>query len=186
MPAVLEFTDDTEDELLAAIITNLDPTLTSFKLAPAYILYMATRYKYLNYIIFFVTTPVQVPCEHPVQTRDCPGGASHEVDGDPGEDVQDVADGHHQRPRQQPSAKSRILARKHQRVPQLSHLGQTCSLLRSRGSGMSSILDRRNSNSNISGNTVRDGEDDISTSSQVTSSGTGSRYSSSDGRRCCQ
>ena len=43
MPAVLEFSDDTEDDLLAAIITNLDPTLTSFKLAPAYVLYMATR-----------------------------------------------------------------------------------------------------------------------------------------------
>ena len=33
MPAVLEFTDNTEDDLLAAIITNLDPTLTSFKLS---------------------------------------------------------------------------------------------------------------------------------------------------------
>ena len=43
MPAVLEFSDDTEEELLSAVITHLEPTVTTFKLAPAYILYMATR-----------------------------------------------------------------------------------------------------------------------------------------------
>lgn len=44
LPAVLEFSDDTEDELFSAIITHLDPSLVSFKLGPAYIIYMATRY----------------------------------------------------------------------------------------------------------------------------------------------
>ena len=43
LPAVLEFSDDTEEEFLAAVITHLEPTMTTFKLAPAYILYMATR-----------------------------------------------------------------------------------------------------------------------------------------------
>ena len=40
---MLEFSDDTEEEFLASVITHLEPTVTSFKLAPAYILYMATR-----------------------------------------------------------------------------------------------------------------------------------------------
>ena len=39
---MLEFSDDTEEEFLASVITHLEPTVTSFKLAPAYILYMAT------------------------------------------------------------------------------------------------------------------------------------------------
>jgi len=45
LPGVLEFTDTTEDELLDSIITHLDPSLVTFKLAPAYILYMATRFR---------------------------------------------------------------------------------------------------------------------------------------------
>ena len=45
LPAVLEFSDETEDELFSAIITHLDPTLVNFKLAPAYILYMSTRFR---------------------------------------------------------------------------------------------------------------------------------------------
>ena len=48
LPGVLEFTDTTEDELLDSIITHLDPSLVTFKLAPAYILYMATRYENTN------------------------------------------------------------------------------------------------------------------------------------------
>ena len=44
LPAVLEFSDGTEDALLAAVIQGQDPaTLATFPLAPAYILYMATR-----------------------------------------------------------------------------------------------------------------------------------------------
>ena len=43
LPAVLEFSDDTEEEFLSAVITHLEPTMTAFKLSPAYILYMATR-----------------------------------------------------------------------------------------------------------------------------------------------
>ena len=45
LPAVLEFTDETEHDLFAAVITHLDPTMVNFKLAPAYILYMATRFR---------------------------------------------------------------------------------------------------------------------------------------------
>ena len=45
LPAVLEFSDGTEDALLAAVTSQgQDPaTLATFPLAPAYILYMATR-----------------------------------------------------------------------------------------------------------------------------------------------
>ena len=45
LPAVLEFSDETEHDFFSAIITQLDPTLINFKLAPAYILYMATRFR---------------------------------------------------------------------------------------------------------------------------------------------
>ena len=46
LPAVLEFSDGTEDALLAAVTSQgPDPgTLATFPLAPAYILYMATRW----------------------------------------------------------------------------------------------------------------------------------------------
>ena len=43
LPAVLEFSDGTEDALLAAVISQDPATLATFPLAPAYILYMATR-----------------------------------------------------------------------------------------------------------------------------------------------
>ena len=45
LPAVLEFSDETEHDFFSAVITHLDPTLVNFKLAPAYILYMATRFR---------------------------------------------------------------------------------------------------------------------------------------------
>ena len=45
LPAVLEFSDETEHDFFSAVITQLEPSLATFKLAPAYILYMATRFR---------------------------------------------------------------------------------------------------------------------------------------------
>ena len=44
LPAVLEFREETEREFFNALTFGLDPGLASFKLAPTYTIYMATRY----------------------------------------------------------------------------------------------------------------------------------------------
>ena len=45
LPAVLEIREETEEALFHALITDLEPTAPSFKLAPAYTLYLAARYR---------------------------------------------------------------------------------------------------------------------------------------------
>ncbi|XP_014251029.1 afadin isoform X2 [Cimex lectularius] len=45
LPAVLEVREETEEALLHAIITDLDPTAPAFKLSPAYTLYLIARYR---------------------------------------------------------------------------------------------------------------------------------------------
>ncbi len=45
LPAVLEIKEETEETLLNEIITSLDPNVPSFKLAPAYCLYLMARYR---------------------------------------------------------------------------------------------------------------------------------------------
>jgi afadin len=45
LPARLEFKDDAEDQLLAAVITNVNGANVQFKLAPTYTLYMAMRHR---------------------------------------------------------------------------------------------------------------------------------------------
>uniref|UniRef100_A0A023F3L1 Putative actin filament-binding protein afadin n=3 Tax=Triatoma infestans TaxID=30076 RepID=A0A023F3L1_TRIIF len=45
LPAVLEIREETEEALLHAIITDLEPTAPGFKLAPAYTLYLIARYR---------------------------------------------------------------------------------------------------------------------------------------------
>lgn len=45
LPAVLEIREETEEALLHAIVTDLEPTAPGFKLAPAYTLYLFARYR---------------------------------------------------------------------------------------------------------------------------------------------
>nr|XP_024215475.1 afadin isoform X1 [Halyomorpha halys] len=45
LPAVLEIREETEEALLHALITDLDPNGPGFKLAPAYTLYLMARYR---------------------------------------------------------------------------------------------------------------------------------------------
>lgn len=45
LPAVLEIREETEEALLHALITDLDPVGLGFKLAPAYTLYLMARYR---------------------------------------------------------------------------------------------------------------------------------------------
>lgn len=45
LPAVLELREEKEEALLHALITDLDPNVLVFKLAPAYTLYLAARYR---------------------------------------------------------------------------------------------------------------------------------------------
>ena len=45
LPGVLEFREETEDIFFGEVITRLDASSVQFKLAPAYTLYMATRYR---------------------------------------------------------------------------------------------------------------------------------------------
>uniref|UniRef100_A0A8D8LU77 Afadin n=1 Tax=Cacopsylla melanoneura TaxID=428564 RepID=A0A8D8LU77_9HEMI len=45
LPAVLEIREETEEAFLHALITDLEPSAPSFKLAPAYTLYLAARYR---------------------------------------------------------------------------------------------------------------------------------------------
>lgn len=45
LPAVLELREEKEEALLHALITDLEPNLLGFKLAPAYTLYLAARYR---------------------------------------------------------------------------------------------------------------------------------------------
>ncbi|KAL1139052.1 hypothetical protein AAG570_009113 [Ranatra chinensis] len=45
LPAVLEIREETEEALLHAIVSDLDPSAPGFKLAPAYTLYLAARYR---------------------------------------------------------------------------------------------------------------------------------------------
>ncbi|QQP51614.1 Uncharacterized protein FKW44_013034, partial [Caligus rogercresseyi] len=45
LPAVLEFSEDTENDFFDAITINLDVNAVQFKLAPTYTLYMATRFR---------------------------------------------------------------------------------------------------------------------------------------------
>ena len=45
LPAVLEFREETEDAFFNSLTVNLDPASCSFKLAPTYTIYMATRFR---------------------------------------------------------------------------------------------------------------------------------------------
>ena len=45
LPAVLEIREETEEALLNEIVTSLNPNVPSFKLAPAYCLYLMARYR---------------------------------------------------------------------------------------------------------------------------------------------
>lgn len=45
LPAVLELREEKEEALLHALITDLEPNALVFKLAPAYTLYLAARYR---------------------------------------------------------------------------------------------------------------------------------------------
>uniref|UniRef100_A0A0K8TDQ8 Afadin n=2 Tax=Lygus hesperus TaxID=30085 RepID=A0A0K8TDQ8_LYGHE len=45
LPAVLEIREETEEALLHAIITDLEPSSPAFKLAPSYTLYLIARYR---------------------------------------------------------------------------------------------------------------------------------------------
>ncbi|KAG8268643.1 adherens junction organization [Homalodisca vitripennis] len=45
LPAVLELREEKEEALLHALITDLEPSVLAFKLAPAYTLYLAARYR---------------------------------------------------------------------------------------------------------------------------------------------
>ncbi|XP_063220039.1 afadin isoform X2 [Bacillus rossius redtenbacheri] len=45
LPAVLEFREETEEAFLRAVITDLDISVTHFKLAPTYTLYLVARYR---------------------------------------------------------------------------------------------------------------------------------------------
>jgi len=43
LPAVLEFPEDPQELFLARVITHLDVTTPTFRLAPAYTLYLCAR-----------------------------------------------------------------------------------------------------------------------------------------------
>ncbi|XP_066262035.1 afadin isoform X1 [Euwallacea similis] len=45
LPAVLEFPEDPQEQFLARVITHLDVTTPTFRLAPAYTLYLCARYR---------------------------------------------------------------------------------------------------------------------------------------------
>lgn len=45
LPAVLEFPEEPQEQFLARVITHLDVATPSFKLAPAYTLYLCARYR---------------------------------------------------------------------------------------------------------------------------------------------
>lgn len=45
LPAVLEFPEDPQEQFLARVITHLDVATPSFKLSPAYTLYLCARYR---------------------------------------------------------------------------------------------------------------------------------------------
>ncbi|XP_065164325.1 afadin isoform X5 [Atheta coriaria] len=45
LPAVLEFPEEPQDQFLARVITHLDVHMPTFKLAPAYTLYLCARYR---------------------------------------------------------------------------------------------------------------------------------------------
>ncbi|XP_072396641.1 afadin isoform X2 [Diabrotica undecimpunctata] len=45
LPAVLEFPEEPQEQFLARVITHLDVTTPSFRLAPAYTLYLCARYR---------------------------------------------------------------------------------------------------------------------------------------------
>jgi afadin len=45
LPAVLEFREETEEAFLHAVVTDLDPAVPHFKLAPTYTLYLVARYR---------------------------------------------------------------------------------------------------------------------------------------------
>ncbi|XP_050514857.1 afadin isoform X4 [Diabrotica virgifera virgifera] len=45
LPAVLEFPEEPQEQFLARVVTHLDVTTPSFRLAPAYTLYLCARYR---------------------------------------------------------------------------------------------------------------------------------------------
>lgn len=45
LPAVLEFPEEPQEQFLARVITHLDVNIPTFKLAPAYTLYLCARYR---------------------------------------------------------------------------------------------------------------------------------------------
>lgn len=45
LPAVLEFPEEPQEQFLARVITHLDVTTPTFRLAPAYTLYLCARYR---------------------------------------------------------------------------------------------------------------------------------------------
>ncbi|KRX83473.1 Afadin [Trichinella sp. T6] len=50
IPALFEFSNNVEDDLLKAIICELIPSNVSFKLTPAYMLYMCCRYRIVRHL----------------------------------------------------------------------------------------------------------------------------------------
>ena len=65
LPAVLEFREETEREFFNALTFGLDPGLASFKLAPTYTIYMATRFRASTHY-----RPELVPEERAVRLTD--------------------------------------------------------------------------------------------------------------------
>ena len=65
LPAVLEFREETEREFFNALTFGLDPGLASFKLAPTYTIYMATRFRASTHF-----RPELVPEERAVRLTD--------------------------------------------------------------------------------------------------------------------